>query len=282
MNGSFLIVAGGDKRSQYAAKAFEKDGFSVYTFALGFEDDMELFKKCDILILPLPVSKDDIHLFAPLSDTPCRLCDIFDIIPKGCLVFGGMVSSAVYEAARQRGFSVTDYYKAGSFTEKNITPSCEGALATAIMNTPFILKDSNILITGYGRMGKLLAKYLKSLGACVHIAARKQKDIEDAQDAGLYAYYYDALAPVLQKTDILFNTVPSIILKESDIALMKDGSFYIELASAPGGASAELPSFKRIGYIKAPGLPGKTAPLTSGEIIENTVSAFLNGGLLYE
>ena len=71
--------------------------------------------------------------------------------------------------------------------------------------------------------------------------------------------------------DIIFNTVPAMILDSHALAHIALDSVVIDLASMPGGV--DFDSAKRMGIdaVHALSLPGKVAPKSSGEIIKNTI-----------
>ena len=58
------------------------------------------------------------------------------------------------------------------FTVLNIIPTVEGAIQVAMQETKRTLHGSNVLILGFGRIGKLLSKSLVGLGVNVSCEAR--------------------------------------------------------------------------------------------------------------
>lgn len=55
----------------------------------------------------------------------------------------------------------------------NTIATAEGAIEIAIANTNKILHGSNVLVLGFGRIGKVLARKLAGLSTKVTCAARK-------------------------------------------------------------------------------------------------------------
>lgn len=108
------------------------------------------------------------------------------------------------------------------------------------------------------------------------MAVRKQSDL-----AYIKAYGYngaDITKPLTdpRKYDVVFNTVPKMIINGSMLRQLREDCLIIDLASKPGGVDFE--SAKRLGrnVIWALSLPGKTAPLTAGNIIRDTINNILN------
>ena len=133
------------------------------------------------------------------------------------------------------------------------------------------LHSSNILILGFGRIGKTLANMLKGIGANVYCEARKNEDLAWIKTYGYEPITLDNLNENLNKFDIIMNTIPSLILKEKEINCLKKDCLLIDLASSPGGIDIKAAKENKIKTIWALALPGKVAPLTSAEFIRDTI-----------
>ena len=75
----------------------------------------------------------------------------------------------------------------------------------------------------------------------------------------------------LCKMDLIFNTVPFQILDKSTLILLNRNTLIIDLASAPGGVDYDIAKKLGIKAILASALPGKVAPNTAAEYLENFV-----------
>ena len=76
------------------------------------------------------------------------------------------------------------------------------------------------------------------------------------------------------KYNIIFNTVPSILLNEKELQILKQTNqncIIIELASSPGGVDLKKAEEYNIKVIYAQGLPGKVAPYTVAKYIKETI-----------
>ena len=71
------------------------------------------------------------------------------------------------------------------------------------------------------------------------------------------------------KYDIIFNTIPSMILNEERLRLLKREAIIIDLASKPGGVDFEKAKEFGVNARLELGLPGRVAPTTSAEYIYN-------------
>ena len=71
--------------------------------------------------------------------------------------------------------------------------------------------------------------------------------------------------------DIIFNTVPSLILDFRVLSKTKTDVLIIDLASRPGGVDFATADNLNRRVVWALSLPGRVAPLTAGEIIKDTL-----------
>jgi len=272
------VVIGGDKRQLYLAGALERAGIEVTLGALvrrageksaentqGYSAlPTEKIKECDMLILPTPVSRDGETLFAPLTDDNIKLSDIF-AAAKGKRVFGGAAGEKVKAAADIFGIKIEDIMEMERIAAALAVATAEGAIAIAVENHEGALFASECLITGYGRIGKLLAVRLKALGANVTVTARKEADFAAAETAGFDVVHTENFTEAVKKADIIFNTVPSVIFDTNALSLIKKDTLIVDLASSPGGLDHKTAEIMGIKSIWALSIPGKTAPRFAGE-----------------
>lgn len=246
-------LMGGDRRQGLLARYIEERGFPVTCSYPGDTPQWD----ADILILPLPVSKDGVTLFAPRCDKTIALSDIFRKF-QGRLLFGGMLPKNAPAGA-------IDYYTAEEVLLANANATAEGALALAIERTPFLLSGSPALILGGGRIGRFLAAKLTALGAKVTVAARREPTVALCCAYGWDGRLYEDVP--YKNYRLIFNTVPATVLDEEHMAMLPKGALLMELASAPGGFDPEIALEHHLKVCYAPGLPGKYAPESAAGFI---------------
>lgn len=117
-------------------------------------------------------------------------------------------------------------------------PTAEGAIQVAMENMDTTLHGSRALVIGFGRVGKLVAHRLQSLGARVTISARKCEDWAWAQAYGYGTEDSMRLEYWMGGFDLIVNTVPALILNRAHLERVQPGAFIIDLASIPGGVDA--------------------------------------------
>ena len=81
----------------------------------------------------------------------------------------------------------------------------------------------------------------------------------------------EALPQAAAEADIIFNTVPAVILDKGVLSGLKRDCLVVDLASKPGGVDFETAKELGVQIIWALSLPGKVAPITAGDIIHDTV-----------
>lgn len=268
---SFAVI-GGDKRMIYCAKALAEEGFKVTASGFSGQAGKLQLKECDAedavndsdaIILPVPVTKDGVTVFSPMSDSPIPL---FDLLRKdGKFIFSGMNTVNDIFLAGDRIFC---YSSREDFKSDNAIPTAEGAVAAAIREYDGTISSARLLVIGYGRIGRALSAMLKGMGAEVSVSARKPWDLEKIRSEGSTPQYTDSLNG---QYDIIFNTVPALVLDLKTLSRIAAGGIVIDLASLPGGVDDEAAKKIGIRVCHELSLPGRVAPKTAGDIIKKAV-----------
>ena len=149
--------------------------------------------------------------------------------------------------------------------------TAEGAIALLRPETG--LSGAHILLLGYGRIARLLARELQKAGALVTAAARSGEQRAWAEAEGIEALPLDALSGALDRFDVIIGTIPAPVLTEPLLSLVRKDALLLELASAPGGIDAAAAHERGLRYIRAPGLPAKYAPERAAVILRDAVYA---------
>ena len=271
MKKTFALL-GGDNRQQQVARLLEQDGHTVSTWGLGAgEIPLEQAAQAQCIVLPLPVTRDGETLFAPQVHETLALRELWPLLQRGQTVCGGNVSKQIRETAERFGVRIEDYFNREEVQIANAVPTAEGAIALAMEHTERTLHRSHCLVIGYGRIGKVLAHRLNAIGTQVFVSARRHSDLEWIRSFGLQAIETGRLGPVLSRMDIVFNTVPALVLNDDLLSRLRADSLVIDLASDPGGVDFDAAKERGCQVIWARGLPGKVAPATAGEIIRDAV-----------
>ena len=141
----------------------------------------------------------------------------------------------------------------------------EAALGSAKENDKVKAKEVNARSAGSKAEKESLAAKARALGCNVTVAARKEKDHALIRMCGHGAIGYDTLEQAAAKADAICNTVPAEVFSQSVLEHISKQVPVIDLA---GSITAPR-------VIRAPGLPGKYAPLTAGTILADSVKRIL-------
>ena len=280
-----ILILGGDLRQVAVANEFKKDGYSVSFFGFDikevsipyyiYSDLKDAVKENDIIITGIPFSRDDINLNTPFLNKSIKILDILEYADSTKIIFAGMASMKIKEAFEKKNILFFDYGTREELLVYNVIPTVEGAISIAVNETPFTLHGSKILICGFGRIGKLLSKGLAGLGAKITVSARRPEDFSWIDCFGYNKAETKNIYDNINEYDIIFNTIPSLVIDEECLKRVKKNSVIIDLASGTGGVDFKYARLLDIKVIRALSLPGKVAPETAGKIIKNTISNML-------
>jgi dipicolinate synthase subunit A len=265
-----FTVIGGDQRSFFAAKRLREQGFPTEILALKNEKSFLPSENIstDVVLLPLPVTRDGKHLFAPEAKDPILLKDVFAAISERTVIFGGNIG----EFADAR---TVDYGKREAFALMNAVPTAEGALLLALQNGKRTVFGMRVAVIGYGKVAFATAKLFHAVGAEVTVFARRAQARTEAHMMGYLARPLGALSEYAGEYDLLINTVPARIFDRDLLSRISPEGRLIELASAPFGLDFDEAESLGVRAELASGLPGKFFPETAGYAVADTVLELL-------
>ena len=271
-----FAIIGGDLRIVKLAEMLIEDHNEVYAYGLEKAEKniikcstiKEAVQKSEIVIGPTPFSSNGVTINAPFSEKEISIKDIIKEVGSKTLIAGG-ISEAVYEISK--GIEIIDIMKREELAVLNAIATAEGAIQIAIHETDKNLHGSEVLILGFGRIGKVLAKKLEGLSAKVTCAVRKNEDFAWIEAYGYKSININNIKEDLGQFDIIINTVPHMILSEEKIKYIKRDCLLIDLASKPGGIDQEEVKRQKLKFIWALSLPGKVAPTSSAKYIKDTI-----------
>jgi len=243
-------IFGNDLRMKYLCEAFKEDCYPAQMFN-GQELD-SFIEQNDIIVLPISHDYDDV----------IKKC-------VGKTVFGGFIG----DIQPVEGVNIINYAQNDYFKIRNALPSAEGALQIAMANTPNTISDCNATVVGYGNIGKCLTNLLLCLGASVTVVARKESDRAQAENYGAAACDFSVLPRL--KSDVIFTTVPAMVITAPVLDALDHDTLIIDVASMPGGCDYELARQLGIRIIHELGIPGKYAPKSAGEILKSTILSMI-------
>ena len=275
MSMNFCII-GGDLRSFFLAKILSKEKHEVTLY--GF-DKLENFKECerydemirnsDNIVLPIPFSKDNQYVNMPFSNKDIAIRELFYYL-ENKTIFVGNIHQELKEDLHRKHNQVIDFMSKEEFAILNAIPTAEATIEIILKNTKKILQNSNCLIMGFGRIGKVLAYKLKGLSAKVNCMITSE-----VEKAWAVAYGYETTrienlqnnCTKFKQYDIIINTIPKVIFRE-ELKGVKKETLIIDLASKPYGIDRNLVEQENLNFIEALGLPRKISTNDISQIYE--------------
>ena len=278
-----FAIIGGDLRIVKLAEMLAKDENEIYAYGLENTEELKnkhnithcnsienAIKDVEIVIGPIPFSSNGKTVNAPFCEKEITIREMMHAVKFKTLIAGG-ITSEVNELANKEYVEIIDIMKREELAVLNTIATAEGTIQIAIENTNKILHGSEVLILGFGRIGKVLARKMAGLSAKVTCAARKDEDFAWIQAYGHKAININNIGENLKKFDLIINTVPHMILTQEKLQNVKMECLLIDLASNPGGIDKRAAKDRNLKFIWALSLPGKVAPITSAEFIKDTI-----------
>lgn len=160
-------------------------------------------------------------------------------------------------------YAKVDLLQDAQYVAENAALTADCALRLLGQYLEVSFRNCPILVIGWGRIGKCLAKLLQSCGAKVTVAARNPADRGMLTALGYQAVDIKDIEPARYRG--ILNTAPAPVLEAFDGDCVR-----IDLASKPGLAGEDV--------LWARKLPGKMLPESAGELIAQGVLRHLSEG----
>ena len=285
MNSKKFTVVGGDKRNIELARMLCAQGHTVKLFGfVNYELDLPIqcknlhtaVKNADYIIGPIPTSHNGDALNAPFHNAPIYVEDLFRLIAPHQKFLAGVIKPDLLEMASRYNIHAIDMLKREELLIRNAIPTAEGAIKIAIEETDITLHGSRMMVIGYGRIGKILSSMLSGLGAKVTAIVNSTEAAAQAESNGHKVVYFEDMNNRLKESDVIFNTVPTILLDNSNMKYIREETLIIDLASPPYGVDINDSRDFGLKVLYTNSLPGKIAPKTTASYILATISKILS------
>ena len=241
MNEYSIYAAGFTPAMSHCIQKLKSEGFTIVS---------EPNQQVTHLLLPVPS-------FAPdgMIAGGGNLATLLTLLPKDITVIGGNLDRPELDYYR-----TIDLLQEEAYLAENAQITAHCAVKLILNQLPVIIDNCPVLIFGWGRIGKCLARLLRQMGADVTVCARKETDRSILKAMGYKAADYKQVD--LSRFRVILNTVPTMLFP-----ICPGNALKIDLASRLGIGSNDV--------IWARGLPGKDAPGSSGVLIAKTLMPIL-------
>jgi len=255
LNNNILII-GGDCRFDYVKEFLNERGFSVTRYTSGGDIQKKNIKNFDICVLPVPFSKDDIHIYSAYSLWMPTIEQIKQTVSdKICFT----------SSEKIKGFN---YMADDELLIYNGKLTALGVLKELLMVENENIENKNALVLGFGNVAKPLCSILKNLGLNIKVALRNIKQKETAEALSFSTIDIYNMYEKISDFDFIFNTVPAFYFTKELISETKMSAKFFEIAS---GLDKETISMTR-SYTDCKGMPGKHFPKSAGLAIARYIS----------
>ena len=260
-----ILVVGGDERAMRLASLLEKEGYEVRTIGLHAEDERTAdIGEAHALLFPYPfaVRRGNVPTLSGLTLHPE---DVLQSAREDAVLLAGTGLEPYVLAANALGKrqKLKHYMQHEPFLQMNAELSAEASVYEAMRQTTAALLNMTVLVVGYGRFGRALAKRLNLLGATVWVGARREEQRLLAASDGMHAVSLEELHTVAPNIRILINTIPARVIDGQTLQALPPAACLLELASAPYGFDREAAEALGLHCEVLPALPARYSPETA-------------------
>ena len=279
-----ISIIGGDLRIVRLTEMYAKENYNIYTYGLEkffnkkqrndkiiiCDNIEETVKKSNIVIGGIPLLKDKMFINAPFSNKNVEINELKEKLCYKTFIAGGIPNSFYNNTINN-----IDLLQNEKLTILNAIPTVEGTIKIAIEEREETIFESNVLICGFGRIGKILCDRFFDLGANVFCSARKESDLTWIREKRYIPIEYNDICKYANKFDLIINTVPTKIIDKEKLDCLNRNILIIDLASNPGGIDKNYAEKIGIRVISALGIPGKEMPNTAAKYIKEIIDKII-------
>lgn len=267
-----ILFVGGDKRNLFMLKCFKDKEVDTlgYDMVNGVnnkqieEIDISLY---DVIIFPIDGVRCDYSVTAKYNEDTLFLAKNFlSGAKKSVYIFGGIKSDNLTKMAKDLNYIPLLNYE--DIKEENGILTSEGIIANVIYNTNHSIKDSNVVVLGYGRVGKPLVKSLCALGANVNVGVIEKEDYDNLNNS----FYTNLnMKEYLKTADIIINTVPQLILDKDNLKYVNKSAYILDVSSHPHGIDFVEARKYNLDTSVLLGIPGSVSPLSAAKTLSKKI-----------
>ncbi len=268
-----ILIVGGDKRYLQIIDYYKKYDVDVIGFdkinnkSLSIEDVES--SDYDVIIFPVNGIMDDYSVNTPFNNSIVKIdLNFLENMKESAIVFSGTECKILNELKR-------DYVRIMEDKEVSKNNGCltvEGILSDIIINNNFSIKDSNIVVFGYGNIGKPLVSILRKLGAFVKVGVCENDDFLSLDNSFFTSCCYEHH---LKDANIIINTVPKLLLDSKKLNHINSDCYILDVSSFPYGVDFDNALNLNLKVKKLGGIPGLISPKSASLLILNKINSVI-------
>lgn len=187
----------------------------------------------------------------------------FSNLSKEVLIFSGIENSYLKSVCEKNKLNYEALMNSDYISILNAIPTAEGIISYLIQNRKTTIANSNILIIGYGRCGKVLADKLLALGAKVFVNTLNKSDYAIAITHKIIPNPQINFKQT--NFEVIVNTAPAQTISDENLKLLSDEILLIDITSL--GFDIDIARKKNSKSVRLLSIPAKFALQTAGEIL---------------
>lgn len=212
-----ISIIGGDLRIARLAEMYAKEKNKIFTYGMEkyfnqkdqikIDNNIIMCKNIEdvissskYIISSIPLSRDDKYINTPFSDNKIEIAEFLEKLSNYSIYLKNksneninFISGKIPKEFYNGKINNIDLLENEEFNILNSIPTVEGTIKIIIQEREDTIHESNILVCGFGRIGKILCNRLKSLGAKIYCAARRDTDLAWIREEGYIPLRYSEI-----------------------------------------------------------------------------------------
>lgn len=263
-----IAFFGGDERQKMACQYLKQAGYQVTAQGMGRAIAcLKPTKAARYIVLPVSGITADGWLRFADGEQICLDKAWLATWPDDVLILCGKIPAVFQDYCQDSGKMMHSYLQDAAFQAANAVPTAEGAIRLTYAHRNQTIAGAKALVIGFGHCGKALAMRLKALGAQTTVVARSANDRAYGGLLGLEMIDYSLLPQWAERVELVYNTVPALVLTAAVLEKLPRSALVIDLASAPGGTDFATAKNLGLSAMLAGNLPGRYFPQTAGKLL---------------
>lgn len=235
----------------------------------------------DVIIFPVNGVQDNYLLKTPFDDEQIYLdLSLLSTSKPNALIFTGIRTKWLDDILKSSNKECIALMDDNDVKRENSIPTVEGIVGDLVYNTPSTINQANILVLGHGNIGKLLVDKLRALDANVSVGVILENDFEYLKKHDINTFYtndHQLFSDTIKQSQIIINTVPSLILNKDFLDLVDKKAYILDIASTPHGVDKDYADEKGLNHKLSLGIPALVAPKTAGLILYKKINKMIGG-----
>ena len=231
MTGNIVIFVTDQRQSNLAACLPGKIHRLDWRRGVEKEEALKVLDNSRYLVLPVPVTKiernHDVNLILKEELTGKK--------ERDWILFGGVFGPEWRQRCEDAGTEYYDMMTDAVVVHRNACITAEATVAEILKYSDYSIRGQKIIVSGYGRCGREIARVLSAMGAKVTVLARSVEARRLARTEGHEAVDFSYGPEEAYGARTVVNTVPALVIREPMIREMHSDAVIIDIASRPGG-----------------------------------------------